>query len=258
MTALAVGALLPATADAHGLVQREQLPIPQWLFAWAAAAVLVISFFALAVLWPQPRLERDSWRAMAGGRFIASPPVQALCGAIGVLLLVVTIVAGYVGSGTALDNWAPTFILITFWVGLVFASILFGDIFRAFSPWRALGRLLPSLNRPYPEKWGRYPAAAGLFVFTWIELISGWGEDPPMLATAIVGYTVLTLAAQFVWGVETWTRRGEAFAVYFNLFSRMSVFETRDGELGVRPPLRDLAKLDHPPGTVAFLTVMIG
>src|SRR5829696_2298280 len=42
------GALVPAAAEAHGLVQRQQLPIPQWLFAWAAAAVLVISFFALA------------------------------------------------------------------------------------------------------------------------------------------------------------------------------------------------------------------
>ena len=52
--------------------------------------------------------------------------------------------------GTALDNWAPTFLLITFWVGMVFASILFGDVFRAFSPFRAIGRLLPSLNRPVP------------------------------------------------------------------------------------------------------------
>jgi hypothetical protein len=67
---------------------------------------------------------------------------------------------------------------------MVFASILFGDVFRAFSPFRAIGRLLPSLNRPYPERLGRWPAAVGLLVFTWIELVSGWGEDPPMLVTA--------------------------------------------------------------------------
>ena len=66
--ALAAAVLVPAVAEAHGLVQRQQLPIPQWLFAWAAAAVLVISFFALAVLWPQPRLERDDWRAAARRR----------------------------------------------------------------------------------------------------------------------------------------------------------------------------------------------
>jgi hypothetical protein len=256
--ALAAFALLPASAEAHGLVQREQLPIPQWLFAWAAAAVLVISFFALAVLWPQPRLERDSWRPLRGGRFLASAPVQNACGAIGVLLLVVTVAAGYVGSGTALDSWAATFILNTFWVGLVFASILFGDLFRAFSPWRALGRLLPSLERPYPEKLGRWPAAAALFVFTWIELVSGWGDHPARLVTAALVYTVGTLAAQYVYGVETWSRRGEAFAVYYNLFSRMSIFETRDAVVGVRPPLAGLPRLDPAAGTVAFVTVMIG
>jgi len=99
----------------------------------------------------------------------------------------------------------------------------------------------------------------GLFIFTWIELVSGWGEDDPaMLVTAVVGYTVLTLVAQFVWGVETWTRRGEAFAVYFNLFSRLSVWERRGGEIGVRPPLAGLPRLPAITGTVFFVVVMIG
>jgi hypothetical protein len=47
---------MPAMKDAlviaHGLVLRSDLPIPEWLFAWAAAMVLVVSFVALAVLWP--------------------------------------------------------------------------------------------------------------------------------------------------------------------------------------------------------------
>lgn len=257
--ALAAGALLPAAAEAHGLAQRGQLPIPQWLFAWAAAAVLVISFFALAVLWPEPRLERDEWRPLPGGRAFASASLQALWGAIGVGLLIVTVLAGYIGAGTALDNWAPTFILIIFWVGMVFASILFGDLFRAFSPWRAIGRVLPSLERPYPERFGRWPAAAGLLAFTWIELVSGWGDHPATLVTAALAYTVLTLAAQCVWGVERWSRNGEAFSVYYNLFSRMSIFETRGGVLGVRRPLSGLARLDATvPGTVPFVIVMIG
>ncbi|HWK25681.1 MAG TPA: fenitrothion hydrolase [Solirubrobacter sp.] len=257
-TAAAAVLVLPGVAEAHGLVQRQQLPIPEWLFAWAAAAVLVISFFALAVLWPEPRLERERWRPAPAGRAFASPVVQSVCGLIGVLLLVVTLLAGYLGAGTALDNWAPTFLLITFWVGLVFASILFGGLYRAFSPFRAIGRALPSLNRPYPERLGRWPAAAGLLIFTWIELVSGWGETPATLVTAALGYTVLTLAAQCYWGVETWTRRGEAFAVYFDMFARMSVFETRDGVLGLRRPLSGLPQLDRAAGTVAFVCVMIG
>jgi hypothetical protein len=257
-TAVAALALAPSAALAHGLAQREQLPIPQWLFAWAAAAVLVISFFALAVLWPEPRLNDEAWRPIPGGRVIAGPFVQAICGWIGVLLLVVTILAGYIGAGAALDNWAPTFILITFWVGLVFASILFGDIFRAFSPWRAIGRVLPSQNKPYPEKLGRWPAAITLLLFTWIELVSGWGDHPGTLVSAALGYTLITLAAQIRWGVETWTRYGEGFAVYYSMFARLSIWETRHGEVGIRRPLSGLPPLDPVPGTVAFITVMIG
>jgi hypothetical protein len=252
--ALALG---PAAAEAHGLVQRANLPIPEWLFGWAAAVVLVVSFAALAALWPTPKLQDPGSRPLPGGigRVLGSRPVEALCAAIGVGLLVVVILAGYLGGESALDNFAPTFILIDFWVGMVFASVLFGDLFRAFSPWRAIR--LPGV-RPYPERWGRYPAAIALLGFTWVELVSGWGEVPGDITTAAVVYTVYTLVMQAVFGTATWTRRGEAFAVYFNLFSRLSVWETRDREVGVRPPLGGLPRLDTPPGTVLFVIVMIG
>ena len=95
-------------------------------------------------------------------------------------------------------------------------------------------------------------------MFTWIELVGDWADTPSLLVTAAVGYTVVTLAAQAVWGVETWTRRGEAFSVYFNLLSRISVFETRDRVVGVRPPLGGLPRLDQAPATVAVVMVMIG
>ncbi len=251
-------AVAPAAAQAHGLVQRTTLPIPEWLFGWAAAIVLVASFAALAVLWPTPRLQETGWRPLPGGigRVLGSRPVEALCGAIGVGVLVVVILGGYLGDDFARNNLAPTFILIGFWVGFVFLSALFGDVFRAFSPWRAIR--LPGI-RPYPERWGRYPAAIALFGFTWVELVSTWGESSPdTLTTAAVVYTVYTLAMQAVFGTEAWTRNGEAFAVYFNLFSRISVWETRDRVVGLRPPLGGLPRLDPVPGTVLFVVVMIG
>jgi hypothetical protein len=250
-------ALAPQAAQAHGIVQRTNLPIPEVVFAWAAATVLVVSFVGLAVLWPAPRLQEPPWRPLPGGlgRVLGSPAVEVVCAALGGALFAIVIYAGYEGGGSALDNLAPTFILIDFWVGLVFVSVLFGDVFRAFSPWRAIQ--LPGI-RPYPERWGRYPAALALLGFTWVELVSGWGEVPGDLTTAAVGYTVYTLVMQAIFGTETWTRRGEAFAVYFNLFSRLSVWETRHRVVGLRPPLGGLPRLDEVPGTVLFVVVMIG
>jgi hypothetical protein len=256
---------------AHGLVQRANLPIPEWLFGWAAAVVLVVSFLALAALWPQPKLERDHWRPLPGelGRVLGSGALEAACGAVGVLLLAVVVLSGLLGTQSPLDNFAPSFVFIIFWVGLAFASALLGNLFAAFSPWRALGRATgwaalrarggrPLPRRPYPEWLGRWPAAAGVLGFTWIELASGWGEDPRMLSFAVLGYTAVTFTGQALFGVESWTRRGEAFAVYFDLFARIAPFERRNGVVGVRPPLAGLPQLDVVPGTVALVLVMIG
>ncbi len=209
--------------------------------------MLVISFVALAALWPKPRMEgRPPWRPLPGGAVLGSAPVEILCGAIGVALLVVVVLAGYLGCGHGARQLRadvhPDHVLGRARVRSARSSA------TSSAPSARGGRsaaLLPSKGlRPYPEKLGRWPAAVGLLVFTWIELASGWGEDPALLVTAALGYTVLTLIAQVVCGVETWTRYGETFAVYYNLFSRISPFETRDRVVGVRPPLSGLPQLD--------------
>src|SRR5271155_2712580 len=51
--------LFPAVAEAHGIVGRADLPIPVWLFSWAAAIVLVVSFVALSALWTHPQLQTE-------------------------------------------------------------------------------------------------------------------------------------------------------------------------------------------------------
>ena len=81
-----LGSLLPV---AHALVARKDLPVPAWLFAWAASIVLIVSFFALSVGWRTPRFEKDRWRPLAAGlsRALLAPPAQIFYGAVGVFLL---------------------------------------------------------------------------------------------------------------------------------------------------------------------------
>ena len=128
---------------AHALQEKQDLPLPDWLFVWGAALVLIVSFVALAVLWPKPRLEDENWRPLRGGaawRVIASAPVQVLCGAIGVFLLGVVVWSGLAGEPNPSGNFAPTFVFVIFWLGLLPLSVLFGDVFRPFNPWRAIGK----------------------------------------------------------------------------------------------------------------------
>ena len=253
---------------AHGLVGRSDLPIPEWLFGWAAAIVLIVSFVALAVLWPEPKLEgeRGGWR-----RLFALPqlPVDIVCGAIGVFLFGVTIWAGFAGEQTAAANWASTFVYVIFWLGFAAASVLLGDVFRAFNPWRAIARTVAGVAKlvaggslpaplPYPERLGRWPAAAGIFAFAFMELAATNGDMPQNIVIATLVYSAATWIAMALYGIEPWIERGEAFSVYFNLFSRISVWERRGGDVGLRRPLSGLAALNPLPGTVPLLAVMIG
>jgi hypothetical protein len=258
-------------AHAGGLLGRADLPIPEWLFGWAAAMVLFVSFVALAVLWPEPKLERDRWRPLPRGvgRLIASRPVQIVCGLLGVAMLGVVVYTGFRGTQSPAANFAPTFVFVNWWVGLVPLSVLFGDVFRAFNPWRAIGRGLGwsaarvargGLPAPlkYPERLGNWPAAAGVFAFVALELVKSEGDKPETIAIATLVYSAITFVAMALYGVEAWCERGEAYSVYFNLFSRISPWETRDGELGLRPPLSGLAHFKAGAGTVPLLAVMIG
>ena len=156
-----------------------------------------------------------------------------------------------------------------FWVGLVAASILFGDVYRAFNPWRAIGRAVAFVARlaargelppplEYPKRVGYWPAVAGLLAFTALELVNSTPDDPSTVAIATLVYSVATFIGMALYGVDPWVDRGEAFSVYFNLFSRMSPFETRDGVLGLRPPLAGLTSLAPASGLVGVIAAMIG
>lgn len=264
---LVAAVVAPPAALAHGLVGRADLPIPDWLFTWGATAVLVVSFVALATLWPEPRLQRPRLRPIPYGDRLTSRPAEIAAGTIGVALLVLTIVAGYAGAQVTNDNWAPTFVYVAFWLGLVPVSIVCGDVFRAFNPWRAIGRVTgtvaarlgaPTEPLTYPERLGHWPAAAGLFAFGWLELVSLTGDRPSTVATAALIYSAVTFVGMALYGVEAWCAKGEAFGVYFGLLARMSPVERTPTGLALRPPLSRLPRWEPGAGGVALLATMIG
>jgi hypothetical protein len=263
--ASAAVAVVPDAASAHGLVGRQDLPIPRWLFAWGAAVVLVISFVALAVLWPKPRLE-DA----AEHRVLRVPAfLEPICGVIGVAAFAGMVYAGFAGTQAATANVEPTVIYVLFWVGLPFLSAVFGDLFAPFNPWRATARFVAwvagrvsgdRLPAPmaYPAWLGRWPAAVGIFAFAWVELVYVSRDDPSILATLALLYAATQLIGMSVYGIATWTHRADAFAVYFNLFSKLAPLHWRDRTLYRRLPLAGAPHLDVMPGTVALLCTMIG
>jgi hypothetical protein len=260
---LAAALALPATASAHGLVGKQDLPIPRWLFAWAASLVLVISFVGLAVLWPKPRLEN------AREKRVLRLPVQleVPAGLIGIAIFVIVVYAGFAGVQTSTANLTPTVVYVIFWVGIPVLSFIFGDVFRPFNPWLAVGRgsgwLVKRLGAgadpiPYPTWLGRWPAAFGILAFAWVELAYTNKADPSTLSIMILAYAAAQIVGMSVYGTDAWSRYGDAFGVYFGLFARLSPLHWERGELRRRPFLAGAPRLDPVPGTVALLCTMIG
>ena len=239
LAALLASLLTPAPASAHGIVGRADLPIPAWLFAWTATAVMVISFVALWRLWSKPQLQRPEGRVL----LLVPRLVEWLCGAVGVAVFAIVVYAGLAGEQNFTSNLAPTFSYVIFWVGIPIFSAFAGDIFRPFNPWRALGRLAGWLLRKrrsasdgeerggllgsYPAWLGRWPAAATLLAFAWLELVYPSKDDPSLLATLMLGYSAVQLAGMAAFGVESWSERADGFGVYFGLIARLSPLSWR-------------------------------
>lgn len=255
----------PAPASAHGLAGSTDLPIPEWMFAWAAAIVLIASFVALGVLWPRPRLQRPRLRRL----FTVPRVVRPLCGVVGVALYALVVYAALAGTTVPTANLAPTAIYVAFWVGIPLLSVVFGDVFVLFSPWRAVYRWISSAARrispgldaaplSYPAWLGRWPAALGLAAFGWVELVYIDRDLPSALGVLALAYGFVQVVGMSLYGEKTWSERADAFGAYFSLCARMSPFETRDRALCLRPPLSGLPRLEPLPGTVALVCVLIG
>ena len=267
--------LLHVLPVAHALVARKDLPIPAWLFAWGASIVLFVSFFALSAAWREPRFEQEHWRPLGAGlsRALLGLPAQIVCGAAGVLLLGVSIYAGLRGTEAPDRNFAITFLFVTAWLGFPALSVVFGNVFKQFNPWRAVGRVVGGAfeaiagqrfaHLPYPEAIGRWPAAIGLVAFVWLEIVYGVsggvsvGLAPHAAGIAALVYSGYTLAMMALFGVEEWCERGEIFSVYFGMFSRLGFLGVSNRRLGRRRPLSAATRWATVPGSAAVVIASI-
>ena len=134
LASLAVGCL-PATARAHGFVERYDLPVPlPWFIAGAAATVALT--LLVAILFAR--------RAPVSGASAAVAPVsfprtlRIVCQIASVSVFLLTLAAALWGTGDPMMNLAPTLVLIVWWVGLALAVACIGNFWPAIDPWRAM------------------------------------------------------------------------------------------------------------------------
>jgi len=261
----------PATSVsyAHGVGGRQDLPLPFGLVVVGAAVALVVSFVVLGLAWRQARFRGDDAGAplpLWVSATVDSRPVRWGLRALGLLLVGFTAMAAFLAPDLA-TNPTAGLVYVVFWLGLVPASLLLGPIWPAMNPVRTLhlglARLLgePPEDagiRPLPAGLGYWPAAAGLFAFTWLELVAPDRATTPVIRTFFLAYFGVHLVAVTLFG-SRWLDRGEAFEVLSRLIGRLSPFgRRRDGRVVVRNPLDGLDGLAPAPGLAATVAVVLG
>jgi hypothetical protein len=257
--------VLPASAEAHGIVGKADLPIPVWLFSWTAAIVLVVSFVALSTLWTRPQLQQPRLQAAvlaAAGARMAGGPVRR-----GLFALV--LYSGFAGAQVAAGEL----------LGDVHLRHLLG---RDAGRERAVRRHLPRAQ-PVAHVRARSPRSGALR--GWRQRArccatragSGCGRRrrdrrlrlararlrrprPPVDARGAVARLLPRDARRdgAVRGRE-WSEQADGFGVYFNLLSKLSALvRGDDGALYLRRPLSGVTDLEIRAGTVAFICTQIG
>ncbi|MFD5410332.1 hypothetical protein [Streptomyces nojiriensis] len=260
----------PLTSLAHGIGSQHDLPIsPFYAFAGAFAA-LFVSFLALGLLWSTSRFRgaRSGLALPAALQRVAdAPALRTALRGLGLAAATAVLLHLLLGPDDPARNPAPGAVYVLLWVGLVPASLLLGPVWRLLNPLRTLYRLLSRAlprrgsggrPRPLPARLGQWPAAAGLFGFTWLELVA---PDPASTTTLLIALTTyataqLLLAARFG---ERWFDDGDAFEVYSALLARLAPLGRRsDGRLVLRNPFHGLDATPERPGLVATVCVLLG
>lgn len=195
-------------------------------------------------------------------------PLRIVVQALSVFLFAVVFVSALFGTSEPRENLAPTWIYVIFWLGLPFLSLLFGNVWRALSPWRAIADAFVWLwekagreARPlaaYPERAGRYPGVVALFAFVALELAYSEPSNPRVLAIAVALYSYVTFFGMVAFGRETWSDRGEGFAILFAYIARIAPLAADRGRIHLRLPLTGLAGSEPVRGSVLFLAVALG
>jgi hypothetical protein len=206
-------------ALAHTSERGFILLLPTGYYLLGGALAVAASFVILLAI-PAERLKR--WTDARLNLGTVRIPRETWFSLASCVLLVLLILASFLGSRDPLSNPLPLTIWTVWWVGVTLAHALFGNLWRYLNPWSGPFRLLRSRKTRLLYRLGYWPAVLGLFAFAWFELIYPAPADPAILAWAIILYSIITWVGMALFGEEAWLARAETFSVFFSLVARIA------------------------------------
>jgi hypothetical protein len=258
-----IGGALPE----HGLGGAQDLPISRGLTITGAAVAVAISFVVLALAWRTPRYDaRTSGRPAPAWlcALVDSVWWRGLLRLVGLAALGYLVVVAVFGEDLLINPLFGIF-YVWIWVGIPIASVLFGPVWRAISPFRLISSAIARVSGSdpddgvvsYPARLGLWPAAGGLLAFVWMELVYPHNVDLSPVRLWCGVYLGVMVMGGALFG-NTFYARADPFEVYSSLLARLSVWGRRDDRLVLRSPLANLDSTPATPGLIAVIAVLFG
>ena len=246
---------------AHGIGARGDLPLSVGTLAVVAGVAVFVSFAALLTGWKEPR-----FAAIAEGRtvFAVNPgaviSVTSITRSLGALAVGVSLWSALFVEDSTVENIAPRMVYVLFWIVIPLSSVVFGDLWRLFSPFEAIASLTKKFRhaRPTSKQSGSlYGAAFFLLLFLWLELSFHRPAGRTPLAIMLIVW-VGWCSQGAVRGGTTWLGNNDPLAVLTRLMSSVSCFTVRANQLIVRRPIVGLADVPTQRGLAAVVLVVLG
>lgn len=243
-------AAFPSLAAAHSFGRIYNLPVPFWMYAYGAAAALLLSFLVAGFFAGAPAPQGGgAARDVSDSRFahlVRRLRLLPLLRLTGLLCLLLCLLTGFFGTRDSYRNFNMTFFWVVFVLAFAYLTALVGDLYAAINPWRTLAELLGRFWRgfalgrlAYPHRLSYWPALLLFMGFIWVELFAF--VRPFTLSAWLALYTLINLAGVWLFGVESWFRHGEFFSVFLRLLAKMAPLDYEPGRgLRLRWPFAGL------------------
>ncbi|MBB6647221.1 hypothetical protein H5V44_13170 [Halobellus sp. MBLA0160] len=232
-------------SDAAG----DPLSVPRWLYVATGGAAIGASALLAGFVTDRGFVAAiHEWRRDIGGDRLRRAG-RLLAGVLGAALVALVVYRGFVGPQLSTVNFAVIVLFAGGRAGLTMASYLVGNAWPAVNPLRAVDRL-PTGVVAYPDSLGRWPALAGILLLVWVETTTGVTRRPAVLATAVVGYAVVTVAGAILVGGDAWFRNADPIATAFRFYGRVAPLSWDGGRLTLSIPGMRLVPPVGPDGDV--------
>lgn len=221
---------------AHGGVEGA-LPMPLSLFLYGLVAIVAVALLVLRTR-PEPVLGGGGACLLPGWVQAAGRVGHVVLAAVGLVGWAVVLTAALFGNASPATNVAWLALSTGFLALFPIVSVVFGDVWRAVSPYRTLGRALERLVGPAhePPAWARWLAPVAVASLLWMLLAPASPDQPRPLGWWLLVYSAVVLGGAVRWGMA-WVERVEGFGVLFSALASLAVLHRTDEGLAAGPPL---------------------